>query len=127
MVQQAQDLRTKVLTDLTNRRRVLHLQIEQLRAGRERLSETIQGARQSVDDIADELIHAEDEARLAAEAAGRTAAGLPDNEAGETLGGLNPAAEGTFTDLGATEPQRMCRAPAPYKVREILRQTRREP
>jgi hypothetical protein len=104
MVQQAQDLRTKVLTDLTNRRRVLHLQIEQLRAGRERLSETIQGARQSVDDNADELMHAEDEARLAAEAAGRTAAGLPDNEAGETLGGLSPGAEGTFTDLGATEP-----------------------
>ena len=75
MVQQAQELRTKVLTDLTNRRRVLHLQIEQLRAGRERLSETIQGARRSVDDIADDLLRAEDEARLAAEAAGRTAAG----------------------------------------------------
>ncbi len=85
MVQQAQDLRTKVLTDLTNRRRVLHLQIEQLRAGRERLSETIQGARQSVDDIADELLRAEDEARLAAEAAGRTAAGLPDHEPDEAL------------------------------------------
>jgi hypothetical protein len=33
-----------------------------------------------VDDIADDLLRAEDEARLAAEAAGRTAAGLPDQE-----------------------------------------------
>ena len=69
MLQQAQELRAKVLTDLSNRRRVLHLQIEQLRAGRERLSETIQGARQLVDDIADDLLRAEDEARQAAEAA----------------------------------------------------------
>ncbi len=90
MVQQAQDLRTKVLTDLTNRRRVLHLQIEQLRAGRERLSETIQGARQSVDQIADDLMRAEDDARLAAEEAGRTAAGLPENEPVETLQAQGP-------------------------------------
>jgi DivIVA domain-containing protein len=99
MVQQAQDLRTKVLTDLTNRRRVLHLQIEQLRAGRERLSETIQGARQSVDQIADDLLRAEDDARLAAEEAGRTAAGLPENEPEETLQDQGPGQfEGSFSD-----------------------------
>jgi cell division septum initiation protein DivIVA len=99
MVQQAQDLRTKVLTDLTNRRRVLHLQIEQLRAGRERLSETIQGARQSVDQIADDLLHAEDDARLAAEEAGRTAAGLPENEPEETLQAQGPGqVEVSFSD-----------------------------
>jgi DivIVA domain-containing protein len=78
MVQQAQELRTKVLTDLTSRRRVLHLQIEQLRAGRERLSEAIQDVRVSVDQIADDLLRAEDEARLAAEVAGRNAAERPD-------------------------------------------------
>jgi DivIVA domain-containing protein len=71
MVQEAQDLRAKVLADLTRRRRVLHSQIEQLRAGRERLAETITGVRNSVDVIADELFRAEDEARLAAEEAGR--------------------------------------------------------
>ncbi len=104
MVQQAQDLRTKVLTDLTNRRRVLHLQIEQLRAGRERLSETIQGARQSVDEIADDLLRAEDEARLAAEEAGRTAAGLPDTEAEETLQAPGPVA-GPGSDAASSEPE----------------------
>ena len=74
MVQEAQELRARVLTDLARRRRVLHSQIEQLRAGRERLAETILGVRHDVDHIADDLFRAEDEARLAAEAAGRHAA-----------------------------------------------------
>jgi DivIVA domain-containing protein len=80
MVQEAQELRTRVLTDLARRRRVLHSQIEQLRAGRERLAETIGDVRHAVDQISDELFRAEDQARLAAEAAGRNAAqeGLPD-------------------------------------------------
>src|SRR5579862_3904842 len=49
MVQEAQELRTRVLADLTRRRRVLHSQIEQLRAGRERLAETIGDVRHAVD------------------------------------------------------------------------------
>ncbi|HVA04195.1 MAG TPA: DivIVA domain-containing protein [Acidimicrobiales bacterium] len=74
MVQEAQELRARVLADLGRRRRVLHSQIEQLRAGRERLAETIGDVRLAVDQITDELFRAEDEARLAAEAAGRQAA-----------------------------------------------------
>jgi DivIVA domain-containing protein len=74
MVQEAQELRARVLADLARRRRVLHSQIEQLRAGRERLAETIGDVRLAVDQITDELFRAEDEARLAAEAAGRQAA-----------------------------------------------------
>ncbi len=74
MVQEAQEVRARVLADLTRRRRVLHSQIEQLRAGRERLAETINNVRHTVDRITDELFRAEDEARLAAEAAGRQAA-----------------------------------------------------
>lgn len=71
MVDEAQQLRARVLADLARRRKVLHAQIEQLRAGRERLAETIQDVRRSVDVIADDLFTAEDDARLAAEAAGR--------------------------------------------------------
>ncbi len=73
MVDEAQGLRARVLADLSKRRKVLHAQIEQLRAGRERLAETVQDVRQSVDTIASELFAAEDNARLAAEAAGREA------------------------------------------------------
>ena len=74
MVEEAQGLRTRVLADLARRRKVLHAQIEQLRAGRERLTETVQDVRRSVDAIAEDLFAAEDNARLAAEAAGREAA-----------------------------------------------------
>ncbi|MGA2037516.1 MAG: DivIVA domain-containing protein [Acidimicrobiales bacterium] len=71
MLSEAHELRARVLGDLARRRRVLHSQIEQLRAGRDRLAETITGARQTVDHITEELFRAEDEARIAAEAAGR--------------------------------------------------------
>ncbi len=78
MVQEAQELRARVLADLTRRRRILHSQIEQLRAGRERLAETIGAVRHAVDKVTDDLFRAEDEARLAAEAAGRQAAAQSD-------------------------------------------------
>ena len=45
MVEEAQQLRARVLADLSRRRKILHAQIEQLRAGRERLAETIGGVR----------------------------------------------------------------------------------
>jgi DivIVA domain-containing protein len=78
MLSEAQELRSSVLGDLKRRRRVLHSQIEQLRAGRERLAETISGVSHSVDRITDELFRAEDEARMAAEAAGRQLAAQED-------------------------------------------------
>ena len=74
MVEEAQELRARVLADLARRRKVLHAQIEQLRAGRERLTETVDDVRRSVDAIAEDLFAAEDNARVAAEAAGRAAA-----------------------------------------------------
>jgi DivIVA domain-containing protein len=108
MIEEAQALRSRVLADLSKRRKVLHAQIEQLRAGREHLAETVRGVRRTVDGIADELFRAEDEARLAAEAAGREAIarpyqGTPEEEAAELL------AEGDggpgLVDLVAAEDQ----------------------
>ncbi|MHB8594823.1 MAG: structural protein, partial [Acidimicrobiales bacterium] len=97
MVQEAQELRTRVLADLTRRRRVLHSQIEQLRAGRERLAETISEVRHTVDRVTDVLFHAEDEARSAAEAAGRQAAAQdPD--------GMLAAEGEEFDSAGTTAP-----------------------
>jgi DivIVA domain-containing protein len=84
MVHETQEMRTRVLTDLTRRRRVLHSQIEQLRAGRDRMAETITAVRNTVDQVSDELFRAEDEARLAAEAAARHAA--PHDDLGDVLG-----------------------------------------
>ena len=85
MVDEAQGLRARVLADLSKRRKVLHAQIEQLRAGRERLAETVQDVRRSIDAIAYDLFAAEDNARLAAEAAGREAAARPDDATPEEL------------------------------------------
>ncbi len=85
MVDEAQGLRARVLADLAKRRKVLHAQIEQLRAGRARLAETVQDVRRSIDVIADDLFAAEDNARLAAEAAGREAAARTDDATPEQL------------------------------------------
>ncbi len=103
MVDEAQGLRARVLSDLAKRRKVLHAQIEQLRAGRERLAETVHDVRRSIDVIADELFAAEDNARLAAEAAGREAAARSDDglargagrrAAGRGGGGRRPGPSG---------------------------------
>jgi len=116
MVDEAQGLRTRVLADLARRRKVLHAQIEQLRAGRERLTETVQDVRRSIDTIAEDLFAAEDNARLAAEAAGRVAAtrteeGTPEEMAalllaeeseGVPVGGDEGGAEARTTDPGGT-------------------------
>ena len=115
MVQEAQELRARVLADFTRRRRVLHSQIEQLRAGRERLAQTIGDVRTAVDQIADELFRAEDEARLAAEAAGRQIAAQPDgaelelaeSERGAPSGAPSQDAAPADEDAGAgAEPER---------------------
>ena len=93
MVEEAQGLRARVLADLSKRRKVLHAQIEQLRAGRERLAETVHDVRRSIDLIADDLFAAEDNARLAAEAAGREALDRPDEGTPEELAALLLAVE----------------------------------
>jgi DivIVA domain-containing protein len=85
MVEEAQQLRARVLADLSRRRKVMHAQIEQLRAGRERLTETINEVRRSIDVIADDLFGAEDDARLAAEEAGREAVGRADENTPEEM------------------------------------------
>lgn len=88
MLEEAQVLRTRVLADLSKRRKVLHAQIEQLRAGRERLAETVKDVRRSVDVIAEDLFAAEDNARLAAEAAGREALERVDDTGPEEVAAL---------------------------------------
>ncbi len=108
MIEEAQALRSRILADLSKRRKVLHAQIEQLRAGREHLAETVRGVRRTVDGIADELFRAEDEARLAAETAGREAIarpyqGTPEQEATALL--AEDAADPGFTNLAALEDQ----------------------
>ncbi|HWE69066.1 MAG TPA: DivIVA domain-containing protein [Acidimicrobiales bacterium] len=104
MIDEAQGLRARVLADLSKRRKVLHAQIEQLRAGREHLADTVRGVRRSIDTIADDLFRAEDEARLAAEAAGRAAVARPDEGTPEELATALLAEEAAHAEVADVGP-----------------------
>lgn len=121
MVEEAQQLRARVLADLSRRRRVLHAQIDQLRAGRERLAETIHDVRRSIDDIADDLFNAEDDARVAAEAAARAVSGRPEEGTPEELAAAllaEEAAVETTTEkpVGASAARRRLRWSPPERA-----------
>ena len=95
MVVEAQAARERILSDLARRRRVAHVQVEQLRAGRDRLLEAYRMVRSTLEDVTDELQRAEHEAREAADAAARKLA-EGDIEAGAAAaveGGIEAAAE----------------------------------
>ncbi len=71
MVKEAEAASARVLNELSRRRRIAHAQVEQLRAGRERLLEAYRVVRRTLEEVGDELQRAEPEARLAAEAVAR--------------------------------------------------------
>jgi DivIVA domain-containing protein len=67
-IESAQAIREKILSDLARRRRLATVQVDQLRAGRQRLLEAYALVRRNLDEVTDELQRAEAEARAAAEA-----------------------------------------------------------
>ncbi len=68
MIEGAQATREKILTALTKKRNVAVAQVEQLRAGRERLLEAYEIVRRTLDEATSDLGRAEVEARAAADA-----------------------------------------------------------
>ena len=70
-IEGANATREKVLDDLSRRRRVATVQIEQLRAGRERLLESYAVVRRTLEEAQEELTRADAEARAAADEVGR--------------------------------------------------------
>ncbi len=102
LVHDAQAARARVLGDLTRRRRLLQTQVEQLRAGRDRLLEVYRKVRSTTDEVADELQRVEDEAREAAGAAGeRVAAGPMVDDLDEVLAAFAAA---SATEEGGPSP-----------------------
>lgn len=77
MIEEAQSGRARILGDLARRRKLAHTQVEQLRAGRERLLESYRMVRTTLDEVTDGLVRAEAEARAAAEAAARRVSDEP--------------------------------------------------
>lgn len=90
-VEGAQSIREKILADLGRRRRVATVQIEQLRAGRERLLESYGLVRRTLEEVQDELQRADMEARGAAEQAGRDWDEEGTLDPPDLLGGAGPA------------------------------------
>ena len=90
MVQEAKDVRQRMLDDLANRRQTLRQQIEQLQAGRDRLSAAYDVVRETLAVATEELHVALPEARLSAEI---TALQSVDAELEATITPIVPAEE----------------------------------
>ena len=71
MLHEAEAASARVVNELGRRRRVAQAQVEQLRAGRERLLEAYRVVRRTLEEVGAELQRAEPEARMAAEAVAR--------------------------------------------------------
>jgi DivIVA domain-containing protein len=90
-IEGANATRDRILEDLSRRRRVATVQIEQLRAGRERLIESYAMVRRTLEEVQSELSRADTEARAAADAVGRRLQHQPEvelTEASRPLGEL---------------------------------------
>ncbi|HEV8298172.1 MAG TPA: DivIVA domain-containing protein [Acidimicrobiales bacterium] len=71
LVAEARLARERMLEELARRRRVIRIQVEQLRAGRDRLVQSHDALRRALDDVTRELDSSLPEARAAAELVGR--------------------------------------------------------
>ena len=89
MVQEAKEVRQRMLDDLANRRQALRQQIEQLQAGRDRLSAAYDIVRETLAVATEELHVALPEGRLSAEVA--------------SLQSVDPELEATITPIVAAE------------------------
>ena len=67
MVEQAQESRAQVLADMNARRRMIHLQIEQLRAARDEIARSVIAVRETVDRLTAEIAGSDAQARAAAQ------------------------------------------------------------
>lgn len=80
MVAEARELRNRTLADLASRRRSLHIQLQELRTGKDSLLKVVDVVAASVEELRERLASAEDEARIAAAQAGDRVAQEPDQD-----------------------------------------------
>ena len=114
LIREAEGTRDEVLADLAERRRVAHLQVERLGAGRDRLLEAYRAVRQNLDEAVSTLDHAPDEARKAAEAAESVARRMRPEPTPRNSGSPTPPQGGSGTEV-VPRPQP---EPAPEPVPE---------
>jgi DivIVA domain-containing protein len=105
LVEEALATRERVLGDLTRRRRVAQVQIEQLRAGRERLIDAYRIVRRTLDEVTDELQRADAEARAAMEREGnrpRRPSGAPTSSGPSSPSGRRASGSSLFGSSGGS-------------------------
>ena len=115
-IEGANTTRQRILDDLSKRRRVATVQIEQLRAGRERLLEAYAVVRRTLEEAQEDLTRADAEARAAADDTGqrlRHEADLPDYEPVDEVPSEGPAALVEAVPTDAAEPEERVAAPVP--------------
>ena len=107
MLEEAKEVRAKVLGDIVRRRNVARVQVAQLRAGRGRLLDAYRVVRETLDQVTAELGQAEDEARQAAEQAGQKVGAELAADAEAELAALDPEllGEPAPIDLAADLPE----------------------
>ncbi len=95
IVEQANDARRTILSDLAVKRKALHIQIDQLRAARDSLAESMTSLRDHVERTLDTLVASDDQARQAAIDALRLRPPVKDPTEEELLAGtpLRPVSE----------------------------------
>ena len=120
MIDQAQDARGRVLADMNAKRRMMHVQIEQLRAARDELARSIIGVRETIDRLTAEISASDDDARAAAQEVARR------QPTPEELTGDATALLGDEVELGA-EPETEVEdveSPEPHVVEELFAKIR---
>jgi DivIVA domain-containing protein len=131
MVEQAQEARRRVLADMAQRRHAMTVQIEQFRAARDELAASVQGVRQAVDRIVDDLDRADDSARAAAaDVARRQPARATDDEVAaevervtaelEANGNLRVGADGGGGDGAALDSAAVVETAVVVAVDEVV-------
>ncbi|HLI14992.1 MAG TPA: DivIVA domain-containing protein [Acidimicrobiales bacterium] len=77
MIDEAREARRRILADLAERRHELHVQLEQLRAGKDALAAIVEEVAGSVESVRARLRGAEEEVRVVADEAARAAQAAP--------------------------------------------------
>ncbi len=129
VVRAARVLRAKVLSDLTERRRVLRVQLEQLGSGRDSLLTVVDAVGTAVDDLRFRLESAEQEARVAATEAGERAETEVAEDGSEELEAVPEIEEAEAAEAAAADSPGDDEATAPRSVDELFARIRanREP
>jgi DivIVA domain-containing protein len=133
MLDQAQEARSRVLADMNARRRLMHLQIEQLRAARDQLASSIVGVRSTIDRLTEEITASDETARAAAQEVARRQPTSLDQEdpsvddvldVGGSLEADEASRDEATTVIGATGPEQDEANLEPGRVEELFAKIR---